>query len=205
MSRYCRFFGQVAGASSPRMAATVPPAGHTTRGAGWGVATDLNWNRRERDSNPREPFDPAGFQNRCHKPLGHLSVLLVKRHCNWKRNDLQGGLPHCGGRGGIRDVRFGIGDWGFWASGFGQCGSRIWISRHSAMHGRRSQVCVDRAGVYSRRSLARALPPRQGISRSSPRADGGNSSQVCVYRAAVSSLRRRVLRAGGSSRVHDVA
>ena len=29
--------------------------------------------RRGRDSNPREPFDPNGFQNRRLQPLGHLS------------------------------------------------------------------------------------------------------------------------------------
>jgi hypothetical protein len=30
--------------------------------------------RRGRDSNPRYPFRYAGFQDRCHQPLGHLSV-----------------------------------------------------------------------------------------------------------------------------------
>ena len=30
--------------------------------------------RRERDSNPRYPFRYAGFQDRCHQPLGHLST-----------------------------------------------------------------------------------------------------------------------------------
>ena len=29
--------------------------------------------RRGRDSNPRYPFGYAGFQDRCHQPLGHLS------------------------------------------------------------------------------------------------------------------------------------
>src|ERR1700730_14805282 len=29
--------------------------------------------RRGRDSNPRYPFRYAGFQDRCHQPLGHLS------------------------------------------------------------------------------------------------------------------------------------
>src|SRR5580658_1771066 len=32
----------------------------------------MNW-RRGRDSNPRYPFGYAGFQDRCHQPLGHLS------------------------------------------------------------------------------------------------------------------------------------
>ena len=30
--------------------------------------------RRERDSNPRKPFDFNGFQDRRLKPLGHLSL-----------------------------------------------------------------------------------------------------------------------------------
>jgi hypothetical protein len=30
--------------------------------------------RRERDSNPRYGFPYAGFQDRCHQPLGHLSA-----------------------------------------------------------------------------------------------------------------------------------
>src|SRR6185369_7731469 len=29
--------------------------------------------RRRRDSNPRYPYEYAGFQNRCLKPLGHSS------------------------------------------------------------------------------------------------------------------------------------
>ncbi len=33
-----------------------------------------NW-RRVRDSNPRYPFGYAGFQDRCHQPLGQLSVV----------------------------------------------------------------------------------------------------------------------------------
>gem|GEM_PF-6075913 len=32
--------------------------------------------RRGRDSNPRYPFGYAGFQDRSHQPLGHLSVKL---------------------------------------------------------------------------------------------------------------------------------
>ena len=32
-----------------------------------------NW-RRGRDSNPRYPFGYAGFQDRSHQPLGHLSA-----------------------------------------------------------------------------------------------------------------------------------
>ena len=43
--------------------------GKTCSGAG---ALDIIW-RRERDSNPR-PFRVPGFQDRLHKPLGHLSV-----------------------------------------------------------------------------------------------------------------------------------
>ena len=35
-------------------------------------AVQTAW-RRERDSNPRYPFRYAGFQDRCHQPLGHLS------------------------------------------------------------------------------------------------------------------------------------
>ncbi len=31
--------------------------------------------RRGRDSNSRGPFDPAGFRNRCFRPLSHLSVF----------------------------------------------------------------------------------------------------------------------------------
>ena len=34
-----------------------------------------NW-RRGRDSNPRYPFEHAGFQDRCHKPLGHPSARV---------------------------------------------------------------------------------------------------------------------------------
>ena len=34
-----------------------------------------NW-RRGRDSNPRYPFGYAGFQDRCHQPLGHLSAIV---------------------------------------------------------------------------------------------------------------------------------
>ena len=30
--------------------------------------------RRGRDSNPRYPFGYAGFQDRSHQPLGHLSA-----------------------------------------------------------------------------------------------------------------------------------
>jgi hypothetical protein len=36
-------------------------------------ARQTEW-RRERDSNPRYPFGYAGFQDRCHQPLGHLSA-----------------------------------------------------------------------------------------------------------------------------------
>src|SRR5918993_4068500 len=32
--------------------------------------------RRERDSNPRKPFDFNGFQDRRLKPLGHLSIYV---------------------------------------------------------------------------------------------------------------------------------
>ena len=35
-----------------------------------------NW-RRGRDSNPRYPSGYAGFQDRCHQPLGHLSGIIV--------------------------------------------------------------------------------------------------------------------------------
>ena len=35
--------------------------------------------RRGRDSNPRYPFGHAGFQDRSHQPLGHLSGS--KQHC----------------------------------------------------------------------------------------------------------------------------
>ena len=35
-------------------------------------AKNEEW-RRGRDSNPRYPFGYAGFQDRCHQPLGHLS------------------------------------------------------------------------------------------------------------------------------------
>jgi hypothetical protein len=38
-------------------------------------AVQTGW-RRGRDSNPRYPFRYAGFQDRCHQPLGHLSGLL---------------------------------------------------------------------------------------------------------------------------------
>src|SRR5215216_2207482 len=31
--------------------------------------------RRERDSNPRNPFRFSGFQDHRHRPLGHLSAL----------------------------------------------------------------------------------------------------------------------------------
>jgi hypothetical protein len=37
----------------------------------------LNYWRRGRDSNPRYPFGYAGFQDRSHQPLGHLSALTV--------------------------------------------------------------------------------------------------------------------------------
>ncbi len=33
--------------------------------------------RRGRDSNPRYPFGYAGFQDRSHQPLGHLSAALI--------------------------------------------------------------------------------------------------------------------------------
>src|SRR5260370_36378451 len=36
----------------------------------------MRW-RRGRDSNLRYPFRYAGFQDRCHQPLGHLSVALI--------------------------------------------------------------------------------------------------------------------------------
>ena len=39
--------------------------------------------RRGRDSNPRYPFGYAGFQDRCHQPLGHLSAdttIVPERH-----------------------------------------------------------------------------------------------------------------------------
>ena len=35
--------------------------------------SSLDW-RRERDSNPRNPFGFSGFQDHRHRPLGHLSV-----------------------------------------------------------------------------------------------------------------------------------
>ena len=36
----------------------------------------ISW-RRGRDSNPRDPCGPAGFQDQCLQPLGHLSVVLA--------------------------------------------------------------------------------------------------------------------------------
>ena len=36
--------------------------------------------RRVRDSNPRYPSGYAGFQDRCHQPLGQLSVTLFSHH-----------------------------------------------------------------------------------------------------------------------------
>jgi hypothetical protein len=36
------------------------------------VGGGVRW-RRGRDSNPRYPLRYAGFQDRCHQPLGHLS------------------------------------------------------------------------------------------------------------------------------------
>jgi hypothetical protein len=36
--------------------------------------------RRGRDSNPRYPFGYAGFQDRCHQPLGHLSSKIILRY-----------------------------------------------------------------------------------------------------------------------------
>jgi hypothetical protein len=41
------------------------------------LGTDWNW-RREWDSNPRWYRYHAGFQDRCLKPLGHLSVILSR-------------------------------------------------------------------------------------------------------------------------------
>ena len=35
--------------------------------------------RRERDSNPRDPFGPFGFQDRRNRPLCHLSSLRASR------------------------------------------------------------------------------------------------------------------------------
>ncbi len=41
--------------------------------------------RRERDSNPREPFDPNSFQDYRLQPLGHLSLVCKLRlHSAWR-------------------------------------------------------------------------------------------------------------------------
>jgi hypothetical protein len=44
--------------------------------------------RRGRDSNPRYPFGYAGFQDRCHQPLGHLSGVIE----SYNRSSFFGGL-----------------------------------------------------------------------------------------------------------------
>ena len=37
------------------------------------------------DSNPRDPFRPAGFQDRCLQPLGHPSVAGTSKGCRRDR------------------------------------------------------------------------------------------------------------------------
>src|SRR3954454_15916849 len=49
------------------------------------AAESYNW-RRVRDSNPRYPLRYAGFQDRCHQPLGQLSVNVVYRKCQIPRH-----------------------------------------------------------------------------------------------------------------------
>ncbi len=39
----------------------------------------LGW-RRERDSNPRDPCGPNGFQDRRVRPLCHLSMVNLRRY-----------------------------------------------------------------------------------------------------------------------------
>jgi hypothetical protein len=48
--------------------------------------------RRVRDSNPRYPLRYAGFQDRCHQPLGQLSASfnrLSESECDPLRSDMR--------------------------------------------------------------------------------------------------------------------
>src|SRR5208337_3801025 len=57
-------------------------------------STSSKFWRRGRDSNPRYPFGYAGFQDRSHQPLGHLSgyysfttalILWQEQRCQGRR------------------------------------------------------------------------------------------------------------------------
>ncbi len=67
-----RFFWLKHGGASLRWTdvASAPTRARTSEFFGDG--TSENW-RRVRDSNPRYPSGYAGFQDRCHQPLGQLS------------------------------------------------------------------------------------------------------------------------------------
>ena len=55
-----------------RLAAGSPPL-RSVQSWGEKNSAALKFWRRGRDSNPRYPSGYAGFQDRCHQPLGHLS------------------------------------------------------------------------------------------------------------------------------------
>ncbi len=78
----------------------------------WVNPEDWEW-RRGRDSNPRGAFTPAGFQDRCNRPLCHLSEV---EHCLARGTGWQPGVARVAWRpreGGIdSDLR---------SSPFGRC------------------------------------------------------------------------------------
>lgn len=62
------------------VASTMPRETRSARKPGWKGRRAWNsltglWKRRGRDSNPGSPCGDSGFQDRCNRPLCHLSVL----------------------------------------------------------------------------------------------------------------------------------
>src|SRR5215475_7273746 len=57
-------------------------------------ASPSRW-RRERDSNPRDPFEPNGFQDRRFQPLTHPSVSNSNVLRQLASNLLHFGFPLC--------------------------------------------------------------------------------------------------------------